>query len=282
MTEVSSEITEEASNVSFAKRAAKFSILAPVISTLINLTVGRQMSDRTSKIVVGGVCMLFIITGMICAIAALVGIRRHGKKGILRLAIAGLLVNTVIIVLFLSLWNALHRVKTSRMMSKEELMSLPNVLVNSVKIIDDKLGFRLELPAGFHEWKEGYNRHGVIHSYAKLSPAGDTAFVVIIERLGGVIKDLTMPDSAIEQVLAMMPAGSRAERIELSWKGRTIEGLASNMPINGERVTSYVVQIPLKLEAIQINLAAPPGMEAEAKAILSQVLDTLAGKAIWE
>jgi len=115
-----------------------------------------------------------------------------------------------------------------------------------------------------------------------LSPTGDAAFVVIVESLGGIIMDPRMPDSAIEQVLAMKPAGSQVERIELTWKEHTIEGVAFNMPVNGERVTSYSAQIPLRLEAIQINLAAPPGMEAEAKTILSQILDTVAGKAIWE
>lgn len=84
----------------FAAQAAQASFLAPIIAfgigIFVNMGQGGKMSPLVG-IITGSVCTILILLGFIFGILALVGIRRHGKKGILGRAIAGLCINGFLI-----------------------------------------------------------------------------------------------------------------------------------------------------------------------------------------
>jgi hypothetical protein len=87
---------------SFARQAALFSLLAPFVSIAINV-VGHQavQGNRAGMLVLGGACTLLILLGFILGIVALLGMKKHGRQGILGRAIAGVCINGVIIFLML-------------------------------------------------------------------------------------------------------------------------------------------------------------------------------------
>jgi hypothetical protein len=87
---------------SFARQAASFSLLAPLFSIGINI-FGHQavQGSRIGMIILGGTCTLLILLGFVFGIVALVGMKKHGKKGILGKAVAGVCINGAIIFLML-------------------------------------------------------------------------------------------------------------------------------------------------------------------------------------
>jgi hypothetical protein len=87
---------------SFARQAALFSLLAPVVSIGINL-FGQQgvQGNRIGMIILGGTCTLIILAGFVLGIVALFGTKKHGRKGIFGRAIAGICINGILILFML-------------------------------------------------------------------------------------------------------------------------------------------------------------------------------------
>jgi ABC-type molybdate transport system permease subunit len=86
----------------FAFQAAQASILAPAIAfclgIVVNVGMGTQLSPL-AHIIVGSLSIILILLGFIFGIIGLVGVRRHGKKGILGRSIAGVCINGILIAL---------------------------------------------------------------------------------------------------------------------------------------------------------------------------------------
>ena len=83
---------------SFPQQAAKLSWVCPIILFLL-LMVGRQM---VAPLVMDLVALLFIIVGLVFGIVALLGISKHGKKGILAPAIVGIIINGLLLAIFVT------------------------------------------------------------------------------------------------------------------------------------------------------------------------------------
>jgi hypothetical protein len=84
---------------SFAKQAALFSLLAPFVSIGINICGNQAVQgNRVGMFVLGGTCTLLILLGFVFGIVALIGMRKHGTKGILGKALAGVCLNGIILL----------------------------------------------------------------------------------------------------------------------------------------------------------------------------------------
>lgn len=90
----------------FAFQAAQASFLAPLISIgigfFVNVIGSGGHPSPLAGIITGSLCSLLIVLGLLFGIIALFGIRRYGKKGILGRAIAGILINGLLLF-FMSL-----------------------------------------------------------------------------------------------------------------------------------------------------------------------------------
>jgi hypothetical protein len=88
----------------FAFQAAQASLLAPVVAIgmgiLVNIGLGAQPSPLVGMIT-GSLGILLIVLGFVFALVSLSGVRRHGKKGILGRATAGLIINSIILALMI-------------------------------------------------------------------------------------------------------------------------------------------------------------------------------------
>ena len=82
---------------SLTHQAAKSSWASGVL-VIILLAVGR----RVAPVFVEFAALTLIGVGVICGIAALLGIRKHGAKGILAPALLGLVINGFLAFIFIS------------------------------------------------------------------------------------------------------------------------------------------------------------------------------------
>ena len=100
----------------FFHQAAKASWVAPLVALLLGfctLDYRRQPDNRDSALIIGVVNVLLIAGGLVLAIVAFFGIKRHGSEGIVAPAIAGLVINGLLVVLALSLLPALNRARNT-------------------------------------------------------------------------------------------------------------------------------------------------------------------------
>ena len=73
-------------------------------------------------IILGGTCTLFILLGFVFGIVALVGMKKHGKKGILGKAVAGVCINGFIIFLMLiAIPTFVRAARHAREMQQQEM-----------------------------------------------------------------------------------------------------------------------------------------------------------------
>jgi hypothetical protein len=115
---------------SFARQAALFSFLAPFISFCIGIFSGQVVQgNRISMIVLGGTSTLLILAGFVLGIVALIGTKKHGRKGIFGRAIAGICINGVIILLMLiaipAVIKAAQRAKEMQQQRMEQQQTQP-------------------------------------------------------------------------------------------------------------------------------------------------------------
>ncbi len=97
MNETKADSTKSATP-SFYHQAAKASWCAPLLVFLMIL-FGRNIASR---VFVELIAFILFVSGFGLAVAALTGIRKHGKKGILVSSLAGLSINGLMLLIFIS------------------------------------------------------------------------------------------------------------------------------------------------------------------------------------
>jgi hypothetical protein len=85
---------------SFSHRAARLGWVCPLISLIVFalLIFDREVLARKIIPVIVEVALLLIGVGLISGIAALFGVSRHGRKGILVPAIVGIIISGLLIL----------------------------------------------------------------------------------------------------------------------------------------------------------------------------------------
>ena len=85
-----------------AQQMALFSVLAPGLGIGLNVVVGSAIQgERLALFVLGLTATLLILAGFVLGIVALFSTRKHGRKGIIGKAIAGICINGILIVFML-------------------------------------------------------------------------------------------------------------------------------------------------------------------------------------
>ena len=85
---------------SFSRRAARLGWICPVISLIVFvlLIFDRQIIARKIIPIFVQVALLLIAVGLVSGIAALFGVSKHGRKGILVPAIVGIIISGLLIL----------------------------------------------------------------------------------------------------------------------------------------------------------------------------------------
>lgn len=143
-------------------------------------------------------------------------------------------------------------------------------------IVDARLGFELELPAGFVSRPDLVGiTPDIVHAFQFGEATEDEiAVLLLIEKLGGVIgrERLSKED---------MPPELDGDIFVTAWQEFEIDGFEVPENVNGIPAVTYNVQIPLKREAIQVKIFGPADREELLQDLLRQVLDGLSGESNW-
>lgn len=123
----SSTRTPQTAKKPFARQAATASWLAPVLS--LALSYCTKQVDQAGSIFMLTIEVLFIVAGLVFGIIALFGIRKHGREGIFKPAIAGIIVSVSLILLIISLLVLGYVADKRRLRQEGEQMAI-NLLLN--------------------------------------------------------------------------------------------------------------------------------------------------------
>ncbi len=132
------------------------------------------------------------------------------------------------------------------------------------------IGFSIDLPEASAELpRENAN---VLYSL-KVPTGNEGALVLGVGRMHGTLAR----DSHIK--VDLLPKGSRLE--DYVWRGFHVEGARVPIDANGTQLISHRVQIPLRPEAIQIEVTGRLEDDLAAKDLLSQLVASVDGKSDW-
>jgi len=265
---------------SFARLAAIVSPFVPLVCVAFNAVLSPQARSREAKIIVGSIGILIIVAGFILAFLGLRGARRYGAKGVRGFAIAGLVINGIFILVsivgVIVLVPALRRVAAVQNAgyTRAEMEAMPEAIPGSHKIIDETIGFRLEIPGDFVA-NPAPRAADTMYSFIRIDAEGRN-FAVNVNRLGGRIRG-AMTAKDISDMQAALPAGSELQRGVMPWKTHTLESFAMRFPVNDLMVCTHLTQVPLSREAIQITVGAPMPLASECRDLLALLLTSLQG-----
>jgi hypothetical protein len=147
-------------------------------------------------------------------------------------------------------------------------------------INDTRYSFTARMPAGFQAWPSSRRMPSAstIYCYYLGDLNDDQPEVVIgIEHLGGVIGREKLDGKSIPPGLPTTNVSMETE----TWKEFEINVFSMQMNTNGYLVHGYSAQVPLKKEAIQINIAGLESRRAEIREYLRFVLANLDGESNW-
>jgi hypothetical protein len=131
------------------------------------------------------------------------------------------------------------------------------------------------VPEGFEELPPP---PGTLHVYRRfIGPDPLDATLFSVEAMRGTIgRDLITP-AELEAMRARMPVNLG----HAPWKGFTLETFEMRLEKEGHQMFSIATQVPLEPVALQLDFAAPIGLEAELRKDQARVLASLEGKSTW-
>ena len=143
-------------------------------------------------------------------------------------------------------------------------------------LMDAKLGFILELPAGFVAAPDVLARNpSMLYAYALgRRDSNGVSITLMIERLGKQLRRERLQRSQI-------PKDVTGEIVTKEWNGFTLEVMVMEKKLGHRTYLAYVARVPLKGEAIQLELVGPTARKDELDVILRQLLDGLSGESNW-
>jgi hypothetical protein len=263
----------------FAKWAARISPAAPLLAWAFTALYPAPQS-RAGKLAAGGVGILTVVVGFILALVALRGVRKHGKEGIRRPAIVGLVVNGTLIAVSLVgmavLLPALKKVARLQNAgyTRTEMEAMPEVIAGSHKIFDETLGFRLEIP---HEFSESPDAPGPDTLYSYVRPGlVEPGLAIVVRRLGGRIPE-QVPTPDLDTLQNDLPAEAQLRLSTCSWKTYSLFVVTAQYPAHETMMCSCSAVVPLCREAIQVMVVGPASRESQSRELLGTLLTSLKG-----
>jgi hypothetical protein len=265
----------------WARWAAAGSVLAPVVACGFGL-LGSRVQTRAVQILLSGVGTALILAGFLVAIAALSASLRQGRKGSAGLAGAGVGINGLFLLGLVLLIPALSRVAQMRNAgyTLEQMQAMPRVIPDSREILNEDIGFRLEVPGDFMDNPQPLPPH-VLYSFLH-ADANGLALCVNVERLGGQITKAPLTPEFYAGLRRSVPPDAEVEQAAVPWKTHQLDAFRVQYPMGGRLMCAWSVQVPLAKEAIQIGVGGQAGTSEEYRRLLEQLLTGLAGISNWD
>ncbi|MBS2012134.1 MAG: hypothetical protein JST00_04570 [Deltaproteobacteria bacterium] len=138
--------------------------------------------------------------------------------------------------------------------------------------------FRLTVPAGFVA-RPDQNKGDQILSFHRPSlVVGDVGAIIAVDRMRGTIGREKPP---VTDLARLSPGGGEPTIESVRWRRFDVWLVRSRHALGGKDLVFFLVQLPLKPEAIQLKVAIDAKDEAEGRALMAQVLATVEGESTW-
>ena len=263
----------------FAGWAARVSPLAPLVAWGFT-ALSPEPQTRAGKLVVGSIGVLIVVAGFLLAFVALRSVRKHGREGLRRLAIAGLAINGAVIVFsvvgtatLLPTLGKLARMQNAGY-TRAEMEAMPEVIPGSHKVLNEAIGFRIEIPQEFSEAAETSQPDTL---YAFVRPAMlEPGLAITIRRLGGRLLG-PQPPPDMDMLQGEFPPGSRLAVSASGWKTYSLDVVTVLLAEEETPMCLHFTVVPLCREAIQVIVAGPASRETDSRRLLSTLLASLKG-----
>jgi hypothetical protein len=267
----------------FGKRPAIFSVIAPVIALILYMLSATVALSGLELPVLVGIGMVLVWAGLLSAIVGFF----HGLKGrninTALSALTGLLFNGFVLIsafgVEFSFFGGIAGRSNDNALLK--LNTIPQVFENSVTVIDPKLGFRFELPAGFTKNPNPAPSSRTIQSYVRFADNGSAHISVNIDRLRGIMplnkaKPFVGEQEIVkEEIRKSSPYAVLVKAEQTQWKYRTLDTFLFEMPENGNMISLWYAKVPLANETIIIKVSGPKGDESQYRKVLTHILKSL-------
>jgi hypothetical protein len=154
---------------------------------------------------------------------------------------------------------------------------LPRYLVVAETITDQELEFQFDVPAGFSALENPADlspdiRHA-LRADVPLSEQ-EIPLLLAIARLREVLSNQPLD-------VTTLPPGSAARHFRVEWQGLLIDALEVPEATEGLEIITFNAQVPLKREAIQLQVVGPAHRREELLSLMQQVLRGLKGESNW-
>lgn len=136
--------------------------------------------------------------------------------------------------------------------------------------------FRLTVPEGFVARRDQNKTDQIVTYHRAALTAGDVGVIVAVDRLRGTIG---REKPSLGELTKMGQADATIEPGK--WRSFDVWVVRQKQDVGGHPLVFFLVQIPLKPEAIQLKVATDAKDEAEARLVLGQVLATVEGDTNW-
>ncbi len=231
--------------------------------------------------VLAGAGTAVILAGFVLAIIALIGSLKQGRKGGKGLAVAALGINGALLLGAAALIPALMRVARVQNAgyTVREMMAMPQVIRGSRVILNEPLGFRIEIPGEFLDNPQPQPPR-MLYSFLCPDMKGNVT-CINIERLGGRLRKEPLGSEFYAGIRSQLPPDARVERAPASWETHELDAFGSQFSMAGRTLCAWVVQVPLAREAIQIGVGGPAESGEDCHQLLNQLLAGLKGRSNW-
>jgi len=213
--------------------------------------------------------VVIVALGLLCAVIGLLGIRKHGTKGILVRSIIGLFANAILLVV--------GGVGLATHLNPDLLLQAPVAAVSpptQMKPIAEVLS--VVPPPGF---AEVFPQDGSEAAYSHQFIKGDLEdaspkIAYVIEPLGGTIgKD--------EDLKALMGERPDLTFLEVTWQGHEIDVVRVEEQRDGYTFVILNAQLPTIPEAVQVKVLGVKEREGEVRKDLKSALAGIKAPTNW-
>jgi hypothetical protein len=248
----------------FAKQAATFSLWAPLTAFAANIVARAAGMPRATLMVVGIVSMALYVSGLALGIVALVGIRKHGREGIVGRAGLGVVINTAVLLLALMILPALVRARGMARQIKAKEAAMANAEP-----------YRFSPPPGFVAYPPAKQMvPDAKEAYIKGDPSdAELDIVLIVEDLGGRIEN-TPPPASVRKRPGVQVLRER-------WKDHVIWVFEIRETFAEAETLTYNAQVPVLPAAIQLKVVGSAERKEKLLDVLRAALTQVEGASNW-
>lgn len=237
-------------------------------------TRGKGSDPETARItaaISAGVHGLLMLVGVSAGIAALFGVRRHGRKEILAPALTGLLIWLALMVL------AIPAFLTARSVALANRPTAQTAVVRQAgarRIEVPETSASFDLPGGYVDIPAGTRLPNAAKQGFIRPMTGEPSRMLLVAVLGGTLnrQHLRAED---------LPPGAGRSLGRFSWRGIEIDGVRLLEQSEAGPYVTWHVQIPLRPKALQLSFSGAAAQEAEIRKTADTVLASLDGPSTW-